>query len=79
MARAAFLRHSTLWSPLRFGAGRLGPRAVHHKPGPGAACGKGFAQERAVRGDGGMRDVLRHMMIIREFESMLGNFKSTGA
>lgn len=38
-----------------------------------------FAAERLVRGDAAMRDILRHMMIIREFEQMLGTFKATGA
>lgn len=38
-----------------------------------------FAAERAARGDAALRDVLRHMLIIREFESMLGAFKATGA
>jgi 2-oxoisovalerate dehydrogenase E1 component len=38
-----------------------------------------FAEERAARGDAALRDVLRHMMIIREFENMLGAFKATGA
>lgn len=38
-----------------------------------------FAEERAQRGDAALRDVLRHMLIIREFETMLASFKSTGA
>jgi 2-oxoisovalerate dehydrogenase E1 component len=38
-----------------------------------------FAAERLARGDAAMRDILRHMMIIREFEQMLGTFKATGA
>lgn len=38
-----------------------------------------LAQERATRGDAALIDVLRHMMIIREFESMLGSLKATGA
>lgn len=37
-----------------------------------------FAQERARRGDKRLVDVLRHMMLVREFESMLGSFKSKG-
>jgi 2-oxoisovalerate dehydrogenase E1 component len=35
--------------------------------------------ERATRGDRALREVLRHMMIVREFESMLAAFKSKGA
>jgi 2-oxoisovalerate dehydrogenase E1 component len=38
-----------------------------------------FEAERGKRGDAAMRDILRHMMIIREFEQMLGTFKATGA
>jgi len=38
-----------------------------------------FAEERAKRGDAALREVLRHMLVIREFESMLGSFKATGA
>ncbi|KQT61225.1 MULTISPECIES: thiamine pyrophosphate-dependent enzyme [unclassified Aureimonas] len=38
-----------------------------------------IASERAVRGDARLKDVLRHMMIVREFETMLGTFKATGA
>ncbi|MEZ2224581.1 hypothetical protein [Rhizobium sp. RCC_161_2] len=38
-----------------------------------------FADELTAYGADGLRNVLRHMMIIREFESMLGSFKATGA
>jgi 2-oxoisovalerate dehydrogenase E1 component len=38
-----------------------------------------LADERAKRGDKILIDVLRHMMIVREFESMLGSFKAKGA
>lgn len=38
-----------------------------------------LADERARLGDAGLIDVLRHMMIVREFESMLGSFKAKGA
>lgn len=37
------------------------------------------AEERATRGDETLRRILRHMLIIREFETMLGDFKSRGA
>ncbi|MEC7050460.1 MAG: hypothetical protein VXX06_10180 [Pseudomonadota bacterium] len=35
--------------------------------------------ERARWGDERLRAALRHMLVIREFESMLHSFKSTGA
>ena len=35
--------------------------------------------ERAIWGDDRLRAALRHMLVIREFESMLHSFKSTGA
>ena len=35
--------------------------------------------ERARWGDDRLREALRHMLVIREFESMLHSFKSTGA
>ena len=38
-----------------------------------------FADERAARGDPGLREVLRHMLIVREFETMLASFKAKGA
>lgn len=38
-----------------------------------------IAQERAARGAEALAQVLRHMMVIREFESMLGAFKATGS
>ena len=38
-----------------------------------------FADEVEARGGAQLRAVLRHMMIIREFESMLASFKATGA
>ncbi len=34
--------------------------------------------ERALRGDHALREALRHMMIVREFETMLGAFKAKG-
>ncbi len=37
-----------------------------------------FAHERAVRGDAALLDVLRHMLLIRGFESMLAAFKAQG-
>jgi len=38
-----------------------------------------IAEERAIRGDAALVKVLRHMMLIREFEDMLGAFKAKGA
>jgi 2-oxoisovalerate dehydrogenase E1 component len=38
-----------------------------------------FAEERTKRGDKQLIDVLRHMMIVREFETMLGSFKAKGS
>jgi len=38
-----------------------------------------FADELAAHGPAVLKDVLRHMLVIREFESMLGSFKATGA
>lgn len=46
---------------------------------PVHAYAKAFADERAGRGDAQLKDVLRHMMIIREFEGMLGSFKAKGS
>ncbi|MHA1547617.1 MAG: alpha-ketoacid dehydrogenase subunit alpha/beta, partial [Alphaproteobacteria bacterium] len=36
-----------------------------------------LAAERSQRGDAALVEVLRHMMVIREFETMLGSLKST--
>ena len=38
-----------------------------------------FAEERSLRGDRQLIDVLRHMMLVREFETMLGSFKAKGS
>ena len=38
-----------------------------------------IADERARWGDEALREALRHMLVIREFESMLHAFKSTGS
>ena len=37
-----------------------------------------FSAERTTRGGAALIDVLRHMMIVREFETMLGSFKAKG-
>jgi 2-oxoisovalerate dehydrogenase E1 component len=46
---------------------------------PIRAYARSFEEERAARGDDTLCEVLRHMMIVREFESMLGAFKAKGA
>lgn len=46
---------------------------------PVHAYARPFAEERAARGDAALVDVLRHMMLVREFEAMLASFKATGA
>lgn len=43
------------------------------------AYGTPLGEERARRGDGALIEVLRHMMIVREFESMLGALKAKGS
>src|SRR5882757_3430143 len=48
-------------------------------PVPVHAYGRSLAEERERRGDRVLIDVLRHMLIVREFETMLGEFKSRGA
>eukprot|EP01034_Spumella_vulgaris_P012779 gene12779-16274_t len=68
------------------------PKSIHvtpeefHRPGqlnfpriPLHAYAKPFAEERVARGDRQLTDVLRHMMIVREFETMLGSFKAKGS
>ena len=59
---------------------------VFHQPGtlsfpeiPLHAYKTPFKAERARRGDKVLVDVLRHMMIVREFETMLGSFKAKGS
>ena len=43
------------------------------------AYARPFAEERKARGEKALVEILRHMMIIREFESMLGAFKAKGS
>lgn len=43
------------------------------------AYARPLSQERAARGDKALVRALRHMMVVREFESMLASFKATGA
>src|SRR5260221_3789826 len=47
-------------------------------PVPVHAYARSLAQERERRGDRVLIEVLRHMLIVREFETMLGEFKSRG-
>ena len=42
------------------------------------AYARPFAEERKARGEKALVEILRHMMIIREFETMLGAFKAHG-
>ncbi|MGY0195247.1 alpha-ketoacid dehydrogenase subunit alpha/beta [Leptothrix sp. BB-4] len=46
---------------------------------PVHAYARPLAEERARRGDDALREVLRHMLVIREFETMLATFKAKGA
>jgi 2-oxoisovalerate dehydrogenase E1 component len=68
------------------------PKSIHvdperlRKPGvlsfpaiPLNAYNTAFAAERARRGDKQLVEVLRHMMVVREFETMLGSLKAKGA
>jgi len=43
------------------------------------AYARPFGAELAARGPKQMTDILRHMMLVREFETMLGSFKAKGA
>jgi 2-oxoisovalerate dehydrogenase E1 component len=45
---------------------------IHH-------YGASLSEERKVRGDAALVNILRHMLIIREFEMMLGSFKAKGS
>ena len=46
---------------------------------PVHAYGRSLAEERRSLGDATLVDILRDMMILREFETMLGSFKSQGS
>lgn len=48
-------------------------------PIPVHAYATPFAEERARHGDAALVRLLRHMLIVREFETMLGDFKARGA
>ncbi len=52
---------------------------VVFSPIPVHAYDTPFADERARLGDRRLVDILRHMLVIREFETMLGDFKARGA
>lgn len=43
------------------------------------AYSRSIAEEREARGDRQLVEVLRHMMLVREFETMLGSFKAKGS
>jgi 2-oxoisovalerate dehydrogenase E1 component len=46
---------------------------------PVHAYERSLAAERVKRGDRALTEVLRHMLLVREFETMLGAYKATGA
>ena len=46
---------------------------------PVHAYRRSLRDERKARGDHALREILRHMMIVREFETMLASFKGKGA
>jgi len=46
---------------------------------PIRAYARTLEEERAERGDAALVEVLRHMMILREFETVLASFKTKGA
>jgi 2-oxoisovalerate dehydrogenase E1 component len=46
---------------------------------PVHAYARPLAEERATRGDAALLRILRHMMVVREFEGMLAAFKATGS
>ncbi len=48
-------------------------------PIPVHAYARSLAEERQRYGDAQLVNVLRHMLIVREFETMLGEFKARGA
>jgi 2-oxoisovalerate dehydrogenase E1 component len=53
--------------------------ALSFAPIPVHSYARPHAAEREARGDAVLSEVLRHMMLVREFESMLASFKATGA
>lgn len=55
------------------------PGSLTLRPIPIHAYAKPLSEERAARGDVALVQTLRHMMIIREFETMLATFKGAGA
>lgn len=53
--------------------------ALELMPIPVHAYARSVEDERNARGDAALKEVLRHMMVVREFETMLASFKGTGA
>lgn len=53
--------------------------ALELTPIPVHAYARSVENERNTRGDAALKEALRHMMVIREFETMLASFKGTGA
>ncbi|MFV0491576.1 MAG: thiamine pyrophosphate-dependent enzyme [Pseudorhodobacter sp.] len=60
-------------------ADRLQSDEIRFRPIPVHAYAHSFSEELEDRGAPALREVLRHMMLVREFESMLASFKSTGS
>lgn len=58
---------------------RLKSGEIRFRPIPVHAYARPFAEEVETRGAPALREVLRHMMLVREFEAMLSAFKSTGS
>ena len=54
-------------------------RQIVFAPIPVHAYDTPIAEERARYGDAKLVGMLRHMLIVREFETMLGDFKARGA
>ena len=46
---------------------------------PVHAYDRSLAEERKLRGNAALTEILRHMMVVREFESMIASFKATGS
>jgi 2-oxoisovalerate dehydrogenase E1 component len=55
------------------------PKEIAFTPIPIHAYSRSFDGERKRHGDASLLDVLRHMLLVREFETMLGEFKARGA
>ena len=68
MPKALFIDPEVLLSPSKLNFPEI-PVHAYRTP---------ISDERAARGDATLLETLRHMVVIREFESMLGALKATG-